>query len=143
MDVTDERTWESTYEVTRRGIAAYCAAIGEQNPLFVDVAVARAAGYADVVAPPMFAAVFSLPAVERMLADDRFADDRARLLHAAQTFVWADVAVVAGDGVTTKASVDAIEERGVHQFFTFGTQSWRDDGREVVRGKWLTVVRGR
>jgi acyl dehydratase len=140
--VTGKRTWHSTYEVTRAGIGAYCAAIGERDRLFVDVDAARAAGYDDLVAPPMFAAVFSLPAVQRMLADGRFDEDRAQMLHAAQTFEWTDLAVVAGDRITTAATVDAIDKRGAHRFFTFGTRSCREDGREVVRGDWLTVVRG-
>ena len=49
----------STYAVGREKIREYASAVGETNPLHFDVDVARAAGYADVVAPPMFAVVYS------------------------------------------------------------------------------------
>ena len=45
------------------------AATGETNPLHLDVEAARAAGYADVVAPPMFAVVYSAPAVAPAIFD--------------------------------------------------------------------------
>jgi acyl dehydratase len=110
--------------------------------MFVDPAAARLAGYLDVVAPPMFAAVYSLPAIQQMLADERFADTRARMLHAAQTFVWG-APVVAGHRVTTSATVARVDEREAATFFTFNTRTWREDGQEVVRGEWLTAVRAR
>ena len=56
------KTYEpTTYAVGREKIREYAAAVGETNPLHHDVEAARAAGYADVVAPPMFAVVFSEP----------------------------------------------------------------------------------
>ncbi|HEY4823749.1 MAG TPA: MaoC family dehydratase N-terminal domain-containing protein, partial [Solirubrobacteraceae bacterium] len=51
------------YAVGREKIKEYSLAVGETNPLHLDVAAARAAGFADVVAPPMFAVVYSAPAV--------------------------------------------------------------------------------
>ena len=49
------------YAVGREKIKEYARAVGETNPLHLDVEAARAAGYADVVAPPMFAVVYSAP----------------------------------------------------------------------------------
>ena len=48
-----------TYAVGREKVREYAAAVGETNPLHHDVQAARAAGYADVVAPPMFAVVYA------------------------------------------------------------------------------------
>ena len=50
-----------TYAVGREKIREYALAVGETNPLHLDVEAARAAGYRDVVAPPMFAVVYSSP----------------------------------------------------------------------------------
>src|SRR6266540_96254 len=50
-----------TYAVGREKIREYAFAVGETNPLHLEVGAARAAGYRDVVAPPMFAAVYSSP----------------------------------------------------------------------------------
>ena len=49
----------STYAVGREKVIEYAQAVGETNPLYLDPGAARAAGYVDVVAPPMFAVVFS------------------------------------------------------------------------------------
>ncbi len=51
------------YAVGREKIKEYARAVGETNPVHLDVEAARAAGYADVVAPPMFAVVYSAPSV--------------------------------------------------------------------------------
>ena len=48
-----------TYAVGREKIREYAAAVGETNPLHHDLDAARAAGYADLVAPPMFAVVYA------------------------------------------------------------------------------------
>src|SRR5581483_7114458 len=73
------------YEVSREKIGEYVAAIGDRNPLHRDPAVARAAGYRDIIAPPTFAAVFAALPFRRALADPdwvaRSTIDPARLLH--------------------------------------------------------------
>ena len=43
-----------TYAVGREKIREYALAVGETNPLHLDLEAARAAGHADLVAPPMF-----------------------------------------------------------------------------------------
>ena len=48
-----------TYAVGREKVREYASAVGETNPVHLDVEAARAAGYADVVAPPMFAVFYS------------------------------------------------------------------------------------
>ena len=47
------------YAVGREKIREYARAVGETNPVHLDVEAARAAGYADLVAPPMFAVVYA------------------------------------------------------------------------------------
>ena len=56
-------TSPTVYAVGREKIREYARAVGETNPVHLDLEAARAAGYADVVAPPMFAVVYSAPAV--------------------------------------------------------------------------------
>jgi hypothetical protein len=43
--------------------------VGEANPVHLDVRAACRAGYADVVAPPMFAVICSTPAVVMAVFD--------------------------------------------------------------------------
>ena len=59
----------SVYAVGREKIREYAYAVGETNPLYLDVEAAREAGYADVVAPPMFAVVYAGRAITPALFD--------------------------------------------------------------------------
>jgi acyl dehydratase len=77
-----------TYAVGREKIREYAAAVGETNPLYVDLEAARAAGHADLVAPPMFAVVYSAPAVRLAMIDPELGVDFARVVHGAQELVW-------------------------------------------------------
>ena len=90
----------STYAVGREKIREYAWAVGETNPLYVDVDAARAAGHADVVAPPMFAVVYQGRSITPALFDPEVGIDFARMLHAGQEFAWGPL-VVAGDEITT------------------------------------------
>lgn len=43
-----------TFPVTAEAIRAFAEAVGDLNPLYIDRAAARQAGYPDVIAPPTF-----------------------------------------------------------------------------------------
>jgi acyl dehydratase len=131
----------TTYAVGREKVREYAAAVGETNPLHFDVEAARAAGYADVVAPPMFAVVYAARSVGPALFDPEVGINFARMLHAGQEFVWGPV-VVAGDEITTTASVKDISERGGMNFFVFESVSENQRGETVCTGTWTQIVRG-
>jgi acyl dehydratase len=122
-------------------VREYAYAVGETNPLHLDVAAARAAGYADVVAPPMFAVVYSAPAVAPGLFDPEVGIDFARMVHGGQEFRW-ERPVVAGEEITTRATVKSIEERDGRGFFVFETTSTDENGATVCTGTWTNIVRG-
>jgi acyl dehydratase len=136
------KTYEpTTYAVGREKIREYAAAVGETNPLHHDVEAARAAGYADVVAPPMFAVVFSSRAVGPALFDPDVGLNFAMMVHGGQEFRWGPL-VVAGDEITTTASVKDISERGGMGFYVFESVSKNQDGETVCTGTWTNIVRG-
>src|SRR5437764_71267 len=130
-----------TYAVGREKIREYAAAVGETNPLHHDVEAARAAGYADVVAPPMFAVVYGARAVGPALFDPEVGINFAMMVHAGQEFLWGPV-VVAGDEITTTASVKDISERGGMNFYVFESVSENQRGETVCTGSWTQLVRG-
>jgi acyl dehydratase len=130
-----------TYAVGREKVREYATAVGETNPLHLDVEAARAAGYADVVAPPMFAVVYAARAVAPGIFDPDVGIDFARMLHAGQEFAWGPV-VVAGDEITTTASVKDISERGGMGFYVFESTSINQRGETVCTGTWTQIVRG-
>src|SRR5690348_2643651 len=111
-----------TYAVGREKIREYAAAVGETNPLHLDPQAARAAGYDDVVAPPMFAVVYSAPAMVQAILDPEVGMNFALMVHGGQEFRWGPV-VVAGDEITTEASVKDISERDGKGFYVFESQS--------------------
>ncbi len=130
-----------TYAVGREKIREYASAVGETNPLHFDVDAARAAGYADVVAPPMFAVVYAGRAIAPALFDPEVGIDFAHMLHAGQEFEWGPV-VVAGDEITTTTTVADIEERAGMGSYVFRTDSQNERGETVCTGIWRQLVRG-
>jgi acyl dehydratase len=130
----------NSYAVGREKVREYAWAVGESNPLYVDVEAARAAGYADVVAPPMFACVYSWRALAPVVLDPEVGIDFSRLVHGAQEFTWHEP-VVAGDEITTTAELKEKTERAGLGYFTFTTRSVNQRGELVCEGEWLNIVR--
>jgi acyl dehydratase len=134
-------TWGPvTYAVGREKVREYATAVGETSPLCHDLDAARAAGYADVVAPPMFAAVYKAGAIGAALTDPEIGMDFARMVHGAQEFSWGEP-VVAGDEVTTEAELLRMDERGGLRFFEFETRSVNQRGESTCVGRWTNIVR--
>jgi acyl dehydratase len=129
------------YAVGREKIKEYAYAVGETNPLHLDHEAARATGYADVVAPPMFAVVFSSRAVGPALLDPEVGINFAMMVHGGQEFTWGPL-VVAGDEITTTATVKDISERGGMGFYVFETVSENQRGETVAVATWSNIVRG-
>jgi acyl dehydratase len=130
-----------TYAVGREKIREYAFAVGETNPVHLEVEAARALGYRDVVAPPMFAAVYSSPAIGPALFDPEIGINFARMVHGDQEFKWGPL-VVAGDEIATTVTVKDISERGGTGFYVFETVSTNQDGDTVSVGTWTNIVRG-
>src|SRR5437764_13372098 len=117
------KTYEpKTYAVGREKIKEYAAAVGETNPVHLDVEAARAAGHADVVAPPMFAVVYSAPAMGPVIFDPDVAMNFAMMVHGGQEFVWGPL-VVAGDEITTTVECKSIEAREGRGYYVFESVS--------------------
>ncbi len=136
------KTYEPfVYAVGREKIREYAAAVGETNPLHFDVDAARAAGYADVVAPPMFAVVYAGRAIAPAMFDPDVGLNFAMMVHGGQEFRWGPV-VVAGDEITTTTEVQDIADRGGMGFYVFESVSKNERGETVCTGTWTNIVRG-
>ena len=136
------KTYEPiVYSVGREKIKEYARAVGETNPVHLEVEAARAAGYEDVVAPPMFAVVYSAPAVGPALFDPDIELNFAMMVHGGQEFEWG-APVVAGDEITTATRVEDISERDGRGYYVFESISRNQRGEQVCRGTWTNIVRG-
>jgi acyl dehydratase len=136
------KTYEPvTYAVGREKIREYASAVGEINPLHHDLEAARAAGYEDLVAPPMFAVVYGGRAVMPAVFDPDVGINFLMMVHGSQEFRWGPV-VVAGDELTTTAAVKDVSERGGMGFYVFESVSENQRGETVCTGTWTNIVRG-
>ncbi len=131
----------TTYEVGLEKIREYANAVGQTEPVHHDREAAKAAGFRDVVAPPMFAVVYSSPAMGPAILDPDVDINFAAMVHGGQEFVWGEP-VCAGDEITTRAEVSEIYEKDGKGFYVFESVSTNQDGDEVVRATWTNIVRG-
>jgi acyl dehydratase len=100
----------SVLTVDRTRLQFFAKAIGEKDPVYVDPAAARAAGYADVPAPPtfLFAAELDSGANDQLLTDLDI--PLAKLLHGEQSFRYLQP-VCAGDTVTVQSTITDIYDK--------------------------------
>ena len=129
------------YEVGKEKIREYAHAVGEDNPIYFDRDAAKAAGFRDIPAPPMFAVVYSAGSVGPAVLDPEVGIEFAMMVHGGQEFDWGEP-VCSGDVITTTTSISDIREAGGMGFYEFESVSTNQDGREVVRAKWTNIVRG-
>ncbi len=136
------RSWGPvSFEVEGERIGLYAAAIGAEDPVHHDPEAARAAGFRDLVAPPMFCVVYSAPAMAPAILDPEIGINFAAMVHGGQEFEWGEP-VCAGDTITTEVTCEEISERAGRGFYVFGSVSTNGDGAETVRGTWTNIVRG-
>jgi acyl dehydratase len=128
------------YEVGREKIREYANAVGETSQIHFDRKAAQEAGFRDVVAPPMFAVVYSAGSIGPPVFDKEIGIDYMRMVHGGQEFVWAEP-VCAGDTITTETTFKDFSEKAGRKFYVFESVSKNQDGQEVVHGTWTNIVR--
>jgi acyl dehydratase len=128
------------YEVGREKIREYANAVGETNQVYFDRQAARDAGFRDVVAPPMFAVVYSFGSLGPPIFDAEIGIDFMRMVHGGQEFLWSEP-VCAGDVITTVTTFKDFRENGGRRFYVFESVSRNQEGQDVVRGTWTNIVR--
>jgi acyl dehydratase len=129
------------FEVDAERIRQYADAVGETNPVHHDVEAAKAAGFRDLVAPPMFCVVYSAAAMGPAMLDPEVEINLPTMVHGGQVFEW-DEPVCAGDVITTTAKVADIYEKDGKGFYVFESTSVNQEGARTVKGIWTDIVRG-
>jgi acyl dehydratase len=128
------------YEVGREKIREYANAVAETNQIHFERRAAQDAGFRDVVAPPMFAVVYSAGSIGPPIFDPEIGIDYTRMVHGGQEFVWGE-SVCAGDTITTETTFKDLSEKAGRKFYVFQSVSRNQDGQETVRGIWTNIVR--
>ena len=129
------------YEVGREKIREFADAIGDPNPIYRDPAAARALGYPDVIAPPTFPVVLSLPASSVVVRDPELGADYSRLVHGEQRFVY-QRPIRAGDVLQVRSILEAIRSAGGNDILTSRGEVFTVDGELVVTAISTVVLRG-
>ena len=129
------------YLVGREKVREFARAVLATSPLNLDPAAARAAGYADVVAPPTFAVVVQEHTLAQLLADPDAGIDFARVVHGDQRFTFTRP-IVAGDELTGTLTVTSVKTLGGHSMVTAETSIVDASGTHVVTAISSLVVRG-
>jgi acyl dehydratase len=132
----------SVLMVDRTRLQFFAKAIGETDPVYTDLAAARAAGYPDLPAPTtfLFAAELDSGANMQLLADLDI--PLSKLLHGEQSFRYRQ-AVCAGDTVTVQSSISDIYDKkgGKLEFVVKNSRVTNQRGELVAELGTVLVVR--
>jgi acyl dehydratase len=129
------------YLVGREKVREFARAVLATSPLHTDPEPARAAGYADVVAPPTFAVVIQEATLAQLLADPEAGIDFSRVVHGEQRFTFSRP-IVAGDELTATLRVTSVKTLGGNAMVTAETAVTDPGGAHVVTAVSTLVVRG-
>ena len=129
------------YLVSREKIREFSRAVLSQNAMNLDPAAARAAGYADVVAPPTFAVVVQEATLAQLLAEPDAGIDFSRVVHGEQNFRYSRP-IVAGDELTATLRVLSVKTLGGNAMVASESHIVDAKGAHVVTATSTLVVRG-
>ena len=129
------------YRVSREKIREFALSIGDADPAYLDPDVAQARGYADVIAPPTFAIVVTMPAGHQVTFDPELGLDYSRVVHGEQLFTHRRP-LVAGDEVSVVVHVDSIRAAGGNDILGIRAEVATTDGEAVLTAVTTLVARG-
>jgi acyl dehydratase len=137
------RTYPPTraYEVGREKIREFADAIGDPNPAYRDPEAARGLGHPDVVAPPTFPIVISMPAADQVVYDPALGLDWSRVVHGDQRFTH-ERPMRPGDRVVAVVAVESIKSFAGNDMITLVTEMSTVEGELISTARALLVARG-
>jgi acyl dehydratase len=127
------------FRVERERVREFAEAVFATSPLSRDVEAARAAGYADLVAPPTFAIVIQQGTWDQLMGDEDAGIELSRVLHGEQRFT-STRPIVAGDELTAALTVTSIRALGGNTMVTAETVITDTDGEHVVTATSMLMV---
>ena len=120
----------------------FAQAIGETDPVYSDLDAARAAGYADLPAPPTFLFAAELDSGQSMALLELLQIPLAKLLHGEQGFTYHRPAC-AGDTITVRPRITDIYDKkgGALEFVVKTSQAHNQRGELVAELRSVIVCR--
>lgn len=132
----------SVLPIERSRLQFFAKAIGETDPVYTDPAAARAAGYADLPAPPTFLFAAELDSGTNAQLVDDLQIPLSELLHGEQGFSC-HRSVCAGDTVTVRSRIDDIYDKkgGALEFVVKTARATNQHGELVAELRTVLVCR--
>ena len=128
--------------IERGRLQFFARSIGETDPIYTDLAAARAAGYPDLPAPPtfLFAAELESGAVTSLL--ETLELPIQKILHGEQGFTYLKP-VCAGERVTVRSKIADIYDKkgGALEFVLKSSEARNSSGELVAELRSLLVCR--
>ena len=129
------------YEVGREKIREFAMAVGETGPLYHEHEAAKAAGFAEQVAPLTFPTVVHVKSGPQVVMDPELGLNYALVVHGTQEFEYRRP-IVAGDVLTATPRIAEIVAKGPHEFLTIETSITDPGGEEVALARATLISRG-
>jgi acyl dehydratase len=129
------------YLVGREKVREFSRAVFATSPINLDPDAAKAAGYADVVAPPTFAIVVQQLTLDQLVAAEDSGIEMTRVVHGEQRFSYTRP-IVAGDELTGTLAVTSIKTLGGNAMVIAESTVVDASGAHVVTATSTLVVRG-
>ena len=129
------------YLVGREKVREFARAVQATHPEHLDVEAARAAGHADLIAPPTFPIVVQQRTWDQLLDDPTAGVVLERIVHGDQRFT-ATRPIVAGDELSATLEIASVKTLGSNAMITAETAVRDAAGELVVTGGATLVVRG-
>ena len=122
-----------TVAVERGRLRFFAKAIGQQDPVYVDVDAARAAGHPDLPVPPTFLFCLGMDSPHFHEFHTLVGLDLPRILHGEQTFVYHRMAY-AGDVLTMQPHIEDVFDKrnGALEFAVKATRVTNARGEHVA-----------
>jgi len=122
-------------------VREFATAVGETSAICHDLQAARAAGYPDVVAPPTFAFVVTMRAMDEAIFDPGLGLVYEMAVHGEQHFSY-QRPIVAGDEITVTTMIADVGVRGRNEVLTTRSELTAADGTLIATTSEVIVTRG-
>lgn len=132
--------YAETYDMSREKIREFARATQSTDPVYFDVEAARAAGYADLVAPPMLISVLGIVANRPMFDESVIGYGVTQVMQSQERMIYHNP-VVAGQTLTCHVHFEDFRQtRGLDMIVT--RNEVFDDGGTHLVSFWTNLVGG-
>jgi acyl dehydratase len=132
---------EVSFTVERDRVAQFADAIGDDDPVYRDAEAAKAAGFAEQVAPPTFLTTMQLQTSGQVVLDPELGLDYSRVVHGEQEFDLRR-AIVVGDVLTATPRIADIYSKRSNEFLVTESEIRDAFGQVVAISRSTIISRG-